>query len=449
MRTIAILLHISLLAGPISAAVLDVSPDGSGPYPSLQQAMAAAAPHDTIRLADGVFTGPENRNLLLDGAELTVLSAHGNPATCVLDVEGQGRGFLILTNPGSVITVQGVTIRNGDPGDLPESQLPGYGGAIAIKSLAAGGSVLFDNCILENNLADAGGGAFLWESEAVFNECIFRNNLATDGSGAYCGYSNTGSGPTFSVCLFHANDYPLPGVGGYGGGLYFSHSDGTVENCTFVDNRAWFGGGLLVSTDSSVHITNSLVAFNTSSEGVAVFNGVALITRTDIFGNDGGDWVDEIMDQLGSNGNISADPLFCGAGIDDYSLNSGSPCAAENNEYNVLIGALAVACGPPTGIADQAPIPANTILEQCHPNPFNPSTKIRFRLQESARVHCAVYGLDGRRVAVLVDEFLSAGSFEATWNGHDDQGRMMPSGAYLCRLDTGVDTVSRRMMLVR
>jgi len=440
---------IFLLVGPASAAVLDVSPDGSGPFASLQQAVAAAATGDTIRLADGIFTGPENRNLLLGGQELTILSASGNPSYCILDVEGQGRGFLIYSTPGSEISLLRLTIRNGDPRDLPENLLPGYGGAIAIESLAAGGTILIDGCILENNLADAGGGAFLWESEAVFNECIFRDNLATDGSGVYCGYCNTGSGPTFSFCLFHGNDFPHPEVGGYGGGLYFSHSSATVTNCTFADNRAWLGGGLLVSTDSSVQLGNCLIAFSTMGQGVAVHNGVVQIARTDIFGNADGDWVGSIADQLGIDCNFSADPLFCDAANGNYSLSSGSPCAPENNDECGLIGSLPVACGTPTSAGPDVPIQVAAVLEPCFPNPFNPSTRIRFDLAEAARVYLAIYSLDGRRIAVLMAEDLPAGSFETSWGGRDNQGRKMPSGAYLCRLETDGHETTQRMLLMK
>lgn len=83
------------------------------------------------------------------------------------------------------------------------------------------------------------------------------------------------------------------------------------------------------------------------------------------------------------------------------------------------------------------------------PNPFNPSTTIAFSLPRASDVELAVYTLDGRRVAVLVDGTLPAGPHAATWTGRDDGGRQVASGTYFYRLTTGEETLTRRMVLVK
>lgn len=86
------------------------------------------------------------------------------------------------------------------------------------------------------------------------------------------------------------------------------------------------------------------------------------------------------------------------------------------------------------------------------PNPFNPRTDIGFTLARAGRVELAVYDLRGRLVRRLLDERLVAGAHAraATWDGRDERGREVASGAYLLRL-TGADgaTVTRKLTLVR
>ncbi len=70
-----------------------------------------------------------------------------------------------------------------------------------------------------------------------------------------------------------------------------------------------------------------------------------------------------------------------------------------------------------------------------YPNPFNPSTEIHFVLAESARVDLGVYNLSGRLLRSLrTDDALAAGEHHIRWDGLDDQGEILPSGIYLCRL---------------
>ena len=80
-----------------------------------------------------------------------------------------------------------------------------------------------------------------------------------------------------------------------------------------------------------------------------------------------------------------------------------------------------------------------------YPNPFNPSTTLRFSLPRSANVTLTVYNVLGQKVAVLVEnEILTAGehlmNFEA---GH------LSTGVYLYRLEANNFTSYHKMMLIR
>lgn len=83
------------------------------------------------------------------------------------------------------------------------------------------------------------------------------------------------------------------------------------------------------------------------------------------------------------------------------------------------------------------------------PNPFNPQTSLRFALPEPGGVRLCIHDLAGRVVRVLVDDSLSAGGHEFTWDGRDRAGRAVGSGAYLARLETGSGVQVLRLGLVR
>jgi bacillopeptidase F len=75
-------------------------------------------------------------------------------------------------------------------------------------------------------------------------------------------------------------------------------------------------------------------------------------------------------------------------------------------------------------------------LSQNSPNPFNPSTSIRYELPASASVSLKVYNARGQRVATVVDgRVQGAGSHTATWNGRTASGSQAASGMYFFRLE--------------
>ncbi|MDZ4699973.1 MAG: PKD domain-containing protein [Rhodothermales bacterium] len=94
-------------------------------------------------------------------------------------------------------------------------------------------------------------------------------------------------------------------------------------------------------------------------------------------------------------------------------------------------------------------LPTEFALEGNYPNPFNPSTTIRFALPEAAVVRLSVYDMLGREVARVFDSELPAGRHEATWNGRTDAGTTVSSGAYLLRMTAGSYSATTRMVAVK
>ena len=83
------------------------------------------------------------------------------------------------------------------------------------------------------------------------------------------------------------------------------------------------------------------------------------------------------------------------------------------------------------------------------PNPFNPSTAVRFSLTRPARVRLAVYSASGARVRVLADRAFGAGEHRVDWDGRDDRGHEVGSAAYLIRFQAEGRSEARKVVLLR
>ena len=88
-------------------------------------------------------------------------------------------------------------------------------------------------------------------------------------------------------------------------------------------------------------------------------------------------------------------------------------------------------------------------LEQNRPNPFNPSTTIRFTLPESAHVSLIITDSKGSVVARLIDRPMPAGASDVQWNGTNSEGHPVSSGVYFCRLHAGKEVRTRKLVLLK
>ncbi len=99
-----------------------------------------------------------------------------------------------------------------------------------------------------------------------------------------------------------------------------------------------------------------------------------------------------------------------------------------------------------TGIGDDLPTgPTGFVLEQNFPNPFNPSTKIRFRIVERGFVNLKVFDLLGNEIASLVNEEKQAGEYEVEFSA----GGGLASGIYYYQLKTGNFVETKKLVLLK
>jgi PKD repeat protein len=103
-----------------------------------------------------------------------------------------------------------------------------------------------------------------------------------------------------------------------------------------------------------------------------------------------------------------------------------------------------------TGADNTIPRPGGFELHANFPNPFNPSTTIRFTVPaEAGHVKIAVYDVHGRLVNTLLDAPQTAGLKILRWDGKNLNGQDVASGLYFCRMTSGNFAQIRKMVLIR
>lgn len=127
--------------------------------------------------------------------------------------------------------------------------------------------------------------------------------------------------------------------------------------------------------------------------------------------------------------------------------------ADTNNPDASYFAKITNDCGTVTDIDPpvffELSVPTALDFAGSYPNPFAGRTTIAFTLPEQTDVTLSVYDVTGRRVATLANESMPAGTHRIHWNGRSDDGKHLASGLYLMRLETGDQTLTGRMTLVR
>ena len=95
-------------------------------------------------------------------------------------------------------------------------------------------------------------------------------------------------------------------------------------------------------------------------------------------------------------------------------------------------------------IKEQSTLPDHIVLHDAYPNPFNPSTMIRFDLKQIDHVRLNIFDLKGRHVASLVDEIMHSGNHQVPWNPV-----ALPSGVYLVDLKTGKKSFKQKITYIK
>ena len=198
-------------------------------------------------------------------------------------------------------------------------------------------------CTFTGNQGGQGAGAKChFQVHAWFTDCVFESNTASDsGGGVMVDYDSRAA---FEGCTFVGNSAPI------GAGLFVRYySFARLFRCTVSDNSASAASGAVdVALDSEATVNRTIVAHSTTGCAISIDSSSdGWAACSDLFGNADGDWVGVIGDYSGLDGNISADPLFCGDALPatPYALDASSPCTGWANPQCQLVGAWHIGCG--------------------------------------------------------------------------------------------------------
>lgn len=152
----------------------------------------------------------------------------------------------------------------------------------------------------------------------------------------------------------------------------------------------------------------------------------------------------ELVDQSGTvvdfNNSTGNNPFILTAPSEGtYLVNAGykNPDPRAWDSMSVVISL--------TGIGNNGLEPISTYkLYTNYPNPFNPSTKIKYSIAEKTFVSLNVYNISGEQVAPIVNREQTAGEYEVDFNAAE-----LTSGVYLYKLQAGSFVETKKMILLK
>jgi hypothetical protein len=174
----------------------------------------------------------------------------------------------------------------------------------------------------------------------------------------------------------------------------------------------------------------------------------------------------QIVNEDNGAGNFRT--VLDGASYHHLALRGTEECAAtEENVVGAIKNELAAAlewifdgdiptlcedfCSAATDAPD-APVIGAPFVTRLHPgapNPFHPRTTLRFSLAKVGPVSLEIFDAGGRKVRTLRNGEHGAGLHEATWDGTDDQGRILPAGVYWSQLTTDDYRSSKKLVRLK
>jgi len=391
-------------------------------YARITDALAAAAPGDTVRVAAGTYAASANGEAFpLPLAKAGVVLQGAGMGLSVLDA-AQASGVVHCTAAG--VRVTGFTITGGR--------------------------------------AQKGGGVWVQAGDAQVDHNAIVGCAAIERGAAV--HADTGSLPWIHHNVSWQSMDALPGSSGDPHGIQISNSNALVEFNTIGRGDS---NGLIVegtaepTIRSNIFFQNGSVALN-RGRGICALGGAGTVIRNNVFfGNliaailvrtisatqdltaqqandaDPSDFIFE---------NLDADPALANPDAPDWHLTAGSP-AIDFGWPGSPVDPDGTRADAGAFWFDQAvvsvPLAGVSLKFAAAPNPFRARANLSYSLVNAGRVRVSVFDARGRRVADLLDAERPAGAGVVSWEA---QG--VRAGVYFARLEAGGATLTRTLILL-
>jgi hypothetical protein len=383
-------------------------------------------------------------------------------------IENCGKRGIVVAYADSVF-IDNTTIRNIGPADHTNS----FG-----LSVLAGSTVQISESRIEKigtSAARVLSGSTLWADNTYFLE-------SDVGLYAWRDYADSVK-VDVDLCLFRNNDYGIwikgPAVDDVLVNECVVDSNTTAnvycENAANIDlqrNVIMYSTVGVLAHGSAPSITNhSSITHNlcgikcdNNAEGVVIEeteiadNGIGVSASEESDPDlGGGSWGSSGNNDIESNTNYHISNLSEEVTIyatNNYWGNDTPPCLPKASKFYGLVEYSDPLCEPPlvseaVVVVDTPEAPTRYALEHNYPNPFNPTTRIRYAVPPpGGRVLITVYNVQGQRVATLVDAEKSADFYSVTWDGTSTHGVPVASGVYFVRMAApGFETTKKVLLL--
>jgi hypothetical protein len=227
-----------------------------------------------------------------------------------------------------------------------------------------------------------------------------------------------------------------------------SKSSTTPNDDWFVDN-IYLGlpsSGIVMSSDSLMFDTTAVG--QTSVDSIEVYNvGVSPLVVTEVLGVGGVFGVDigTFTVDVGSSRKVAVSftPPSAGNYAGQLEFVSNDPVHDTLRVYVWGYGELV------TGISEVLGVPKTFAVSPNYPNPFNPTTSIKYQLPQSSDVRLVIYNVLGQRVRTLLNNQIEAGYHEVVWDGLNDYGNQLGSGIYIYRFEAGDYSRVQKMIMMK
>ncbi len=323
-----------------------------------------------------------------------------------------------------------VVLRTGTLGQAVRGWTPSAAGAYVVNAFTTlTGDVTTDNDAVNFDYT-------LGNNPTTFTDTIFVNPANTFELGydshrlTQIGIYPFGSGP--AVKFTPAAD-SIPGsswfVTGYAIQFNGDITGSQTVNVKLYSDNNGTPGTLLRTTPVSITPAATIPAWFTTT-----------ITNTQVSGNF---WVFVSGATSGDTCHVVGHPAS-GVFIPGHSYSyNGSVLGADSTVMCWRIHAIVT---PTTSVREipSATVPGSFELSNAYPNPFNPTTEIKFAVPMRSHVTVTVYNMAGQVVTQLVDGELNTGTYRATVNG-----ARMASGIYFVKMNAGSFSASRKIVLVK
>ncbi|RMH95521.1 MAG: T9SS C-terminal target domain-containing protein [Calditrichaeota bacterium] len=395
---------------------------------------------------------------------------------------------IVLFATNSIKLRQGVDVRDGDI--VVNDVAPG-------ATLYPGAELLVGKRVVLPILSNTVANRIVVKADAVIPSTIIYNSLNAAGSATLAGAQGTSlSLPVISTPAlppFHSGtpgttDISIPDFGtmtitpgdygdiyvGYGARLDFEPGTYNIRNLTvgFDFGSGWaslvFNGPAEVRVAERMNIGKNVFVGNLFAENfelggpVCACGIVFYVAGTN--GVSGGIEEDPLAVRIGNRSIIEAN-IYAPNGtlkIGKYADVTGSFIARDIDvakhavvdldshfEFGEFLPLPKAGSSGSDNDGVLANAPNSFELHQNFPNPFNPTTTIRFALPEANLVTVEIYNIMGQKVKTLISDNLEAGYHQVVWDATNDHGNKVASGIYIYRMKAGAFTEVKKMTLLK